>query len=199
MCDTVLFARDKWLRKGGLMFPDKATLYVCAIEDGDYKNEKINFWDSVYGFDMTCIKKIALLEPLVDTVEGDAICTDTYALLSIDIGTVTKEELAFNAEFKLSAVRNDFIHALVVYFDIEFSCCHKKIAFSTGPRARYTHWKQTVFYLKDELTVCEGDVLTGRITSTPNAKNPRDLDINIEYNFVGESMSAAHAQLYRLR
>ena len=28
MLDTVLFARDKWLKPGGLMFPDKATLYV---------------------------------------------------------------------------------------------------------------------------------------------------------------------------
>ena len=33
MLDTVLWARDKWLREGGLMFPDKATLYVCGIED----------------------------------------------------------------------------------------------------------------------------------------------------------------------
>ena len=33
MLDTVLYARDKWLAEGGLMFPDKATLYVCGIED----------------------------------------------------------------------------------------------------------------------------------------------------------------------
>ena len=33
MLDTVLFARDKWLAPNGLMFPDKATLYVTAIED----------------------------------------------------------------------------------------------------------------------------------------------------------------------
>jgi predicted RNA methylase len=32
MLDTVLFARDKWLAEGGLVFPDRATLYVCAIE-----------------------------------------------------------------------------------------------------------------------------------------------------------------------
>ena len=37
MLDTVLYARDKWLAPTGLMFPDKATLYVCAIEDRQYK------------------------------------------------------------------------------------------------------------------------------------------------------------------
>jgi hypothetical protein len=41
MLDTVLVARDKWLNPGGLIFPDKATLYVAGIEDGDYKEEKI--------------------------------------------------------------------------------------------------------------------------------------------------------------
>lgn len=39
MLDTVLFARDKWLVEGGLIFPDKATLSLVAIEDGDYRSE----------------------------------------------------------------------------------------------------------------------------------------------------------------
>lgn len=42
MLDTVLLARDKYLAKGGLIFPDTATLYLAAIEDQDYKEEKIN-------------------------------------------------------------------------------------------------------------------------------------------------------------
>lgn len=42
MLDTVLLARDKYLKKDGLIFPDNATLYLAAIEDQDYKEEKIN-------------------------------------------------------------------------------------------------------------------------------------------------------------
>jgi protein arginine N-methyltransferase 1 len=42
MLDTVLYARDKYLVPGGLMFPDHAVLYVGAIEDGDYKAEKLD-------------------------------------------------------------------------------------------------------------------------------------------------------------
>ena len=33
-------------------------------------------WDNVYGFDYSCIKEIALREPLVDTVELKAVVTD---------------------------------------------------------------------------------------------------------------------------
>ena len=42
MLDTVLLARDKYLKKDGLIFPDTATLYLAAIEDQEYKDEKIN-------------------------------------------------------------------------------------------------------------------------------------------------------------
>ena len=41
MLDTVLYARDKYLAPGGLIFPDKATIFMAGIEDGDYKDEKI--------------------------------------------------------------------------------------------------------------------------------------------------------------
>ena len=42
MLDTVLYARDKWLDKEkGMMFPDRCTLNVTAIEDRQYKDEKV--------------------------------------------------------------------------------------------------------------------------------------------------------------
>lgn len=42
MLDTVIYARDRWLQQGGLMLPDKATLLVGAIEDEQYRKEKID-------------------------------------------------------------------------------------------------------------------------------------------------------------
>jgi len=42
MLNTVLYARDKWLAPGGIIFPDKANVYIVGIEDGDYKEQKIN-------------------------------------------------------------------------------------------------------------------------------------------------------------
>lgn len=32
-------------------------------------------WDQVYGFDMSCIKKQAMVEPLVDVVDANQIVT----------------------------------------------------------------------------------------------------------------------------
>ncbi|KAI1096180.1 protein arginine N-methyltransferase 1 [Rostrohypoxylon terebratum] len=181
MLDTVLYARDKYLAPDGLIFPDKATIFICGIEDGEYKDEKIGFWDNVYGFDYSPLKETALAEPLVDTVETKAAVTDPVPVLTLDLYTCTTADLAFSIPFKLSARRGDFIHALVAWFDIEFSACHKPIRFSTGPHTKYTHWKQTVFYLDQVLTVLEAEDIVVNLDVKPNEKNRRDLDIKIDY------------------
>jgi 2-polyprenyl-3-methyl-5-hydroxy-6-metoxy-1,4-benzoquinol methylase len=41
MMDTVLYARDRYLKPDGMIFPDKATIFLAGIEDGEYKEEKI--------------------------------------------------------------------------------------------------------------------------------------------------------------
>ncbi|EME88722.1 uncharacterized protein MYCFIDRAFT_71985 [Pseudocercospora fijiensis CIRAD86] len=183
MLDTVLWARDRYLRKDGkgLIFPDKATIFLAGIEDGEYKDEKIGFWDNVYGFDYSPLKLTALTEPLVDTVELKAVVTDPCAVLTLDLYTCTTADLNFKLPYNLSVRRTDYIHALVAWFDIEFSACHKPVRFSTGPHTKYTHWKQTVFYLADVLTVEAGEQITGELTCRPNEKNRRDLNIAIDY------------------
>ncbi|KAG1346685.1 Protein arginine N-methyltransferase 1.1 [Cocos nucifera] len=161
MLNTVLYARDKWLINDGIVLPDKASLYLTAIEDAEYKEDKIEFWNNVYGFDMSCIKKQAMMEPLVDTVDQNQIVTNCQLLKTMDISKMAPGDASFTAPFKLVAQRNDYIHALVAYFDVSFTKCHKMMGFSTGPRSKATHWKQTVLYLEDVLTVCEGEALVG--------------------------------------
>jgi len=187
MLDTVLIARDRWLKPDGLLFPDKATMYIATIEDGQYREEKIDFWDNVYGFKMLSIKEAALKEPLVDTVDSNAINSDEFAFKQIDINTVKKEDLSFSSSFQLEAKRNDYVHAFLVWFDISFSCCHKPVGFSTAPYSKYTHWKQAVFYTPEALIFEEKDTITGTLECSPNAANPRDLDIKLSYNLVGKN------------
>ena len=101
MLETILHARDKWLKPDGLLFPDRASLYICAIEDRQYKDDKINWWDDVYGFNMSCIRKLALTEPLVDVVDPKQVVSNSCLLKEVDLYTVTKEELAFSSTFSL--------------------------------------------------------------------------------------------------
>jgi len=41
----------------------------------------------------------------------------------------------------------------------------------SAPEARYTHWKQTVFYFDEYLTVKAGEEIYGVIAIKPNKRN----------------------------
>ena len=43
ICD-VIFARDKWLRPGGMILPDRGALYIAAIRQEDFP-KGIEWWD----------------------------------------------------------------------------------------------------------------------------------------------------------
>jgi type I protein arginine methyltransferase len=197
--DTVIYARDKWLVEDGIVFPDKAVMYVAAVEDGQVKRDRVDFWDNVYGFDMTPIKNIALTEPVVDVVDSKAVVTDTVQILHLDILTCKKEDAEFSTVFELTAKRNDYIHGLVAYFECAFTQVHKPIGFSTSPFARYTHWKQTIFYLPDTVAICEGEKIIGELTCKPNQKNRRDLDIAVDISIDGKHTKINKTINYRLR
>jgi type I protein arginine methyltransferase len=199
MLDTVLFARDKWLVKGGIILPDKATLYICGIEDEAVKRDRIDFWSNVYGFDMTPIQEIALREPVVDVVDAKALVTNAVSILHLDILTCSKDDATFEKTFELQATRNDFINGFCAYFECAFTQIHKPIGFSTAPFCRYTHWKQTIFYLQEALVVCEGETIVCTISFRPNFKNRRDLDIRLNFNLNGERCCVTKSIDYRLR
>lgn len=144
-----------------------------------------------------------------------------------------KEDARIDAAFSLKAARNDFVHALVAWFECQFTCCHKArrgcccrysrqcpgraaaltvsaadslpdsllqpIAFSTGPRSKPTHWKQTVFYLPQSAAISQGEALTGSLRCWPSERNPRDLEIEIDYAFDGKRGRLAGTQAYKMR
>lgn len=192
MMDTVLYARDKYLVEGGLIFPDKCSIHVAGLEDVDYKNEKLSYWQDVYGFDYSPFIPLVMREPLVDTVDAKVVNTTKTKLIEFDLNTVTVDDLAFSSKFKLDVKRQDFISGLISWFDIEFPApkAKKPITFSTGAHAPYTHWKQTVFYFPDDLECQQGDVLEGTLVCKPNQDNNRDLDVRIAYEFKAKGPDA---------
>ncbi|XP_072916072.1 protein arginine N-methyltransferase 1-B-like [Hemitrygon akajei] len=190
MLNTVIYPRDKWLRPNGLIFPDRAALYVTAIDDRQYKDYKIHCWENV--------KDVAIKEPLVDVVDPKQLVTNACFIKEVDIYTVKVDSLSFTS-FCLQVTCNNYIHTLVTYFNIEFARCHKRTEFSTAPDAPYTHWKQTVFYMEDYLTVKRGEEIFGTVDMKPNAKNNRDLDFTVDIEFKGQLCEMSSSIDYKMR
>ena len=65
----------------------QAVMYMVGIEDGQYKDEKIHFWDDVYGFDMRCGSAASGARPrclaiCYDTCLMDGSCDKVVAVAS---------------------------------------------------------------------------------------------------------------------
>jgi protein arginine N-methyltransferase 1 len=156
MLDSVLFARDKWLAEDGILLPDRAIINIAAIEDGEYKESKINFWDDIYGIDMSIMKNSSLSEPIIDFCNKKAINSTVCKILEIDLYKVNVEDLDFASKYEIKFTRNDWVHGLVSWFDIFFDKLPNKVRFTTGPYNTNTHWKQVVFYTQKDFPVYKG-------------------------------------------
>lgn len=77
-------------------FPPIGYKYLL-LEDRKYKNSKINWWDNVYGFDMSCMKKVAVSEPLVDCCENHQVCCRSQKFIEFDLYKVTPFSLKYPA------------------------------------------------------------------------------------------------------
>lgn len=132
MLDTVLFARDKWLKEGGMLFPDKAVMYIAGFEDEPFIEERVNYWDKVYGIKMTSMKECVLRDACVEYLNKDAVNTNAQKILEIDLETCTVEDLDFASGFKLDFYRRDLFSGYVVWWNCFFSHGHRSIELSTS-------------------------------------------------------------------
>lgn len=191
MLDSVLFARDRWLRPGGLLLPARASLHVAAIEDFELEAKRFSWWESVYGFDLSAVGDHCRTEPLIDTFDPEAIVTSTAPVLELDIGAMQVDEQDFGRNFELVVLRTETIHALAAWFDVDFDG-DQTTRFTTGPHAPSTHWKQTLFYLPRPLKVRKGERLKCRIEVHQDARRKRSLRIRLEIKGASGKREAAY-------
>jgi protein arginine N-methyltransferase 1 len=78
MLDSVLWARDKYLVEGGKMLPDRAQIYIAAIDDEPEKRRRSIFWKNQYDIDMSIMTNVVLKEPCIDYLNAyaDQSCFD---------------------------------------------------------------------------------------------------------------------------
>lgn len=181
MLDTVLLARDKWLKSTGCVYPDRCTLCLAALGNSTKVQQKLGFWDDVYGFKMSCMKKSVCTEPSVEIVDPKDEISSRCTVKDLDVNSCEQAHLQFKSPFSIEITKESQCSAFVAYFDIFFEKqCDEQVSFSTSPSNSPTHWKQTVFYLEQPINVTQGQVLEGFLSCTKSVKDPRSLDIIIE-------------------
>uniref|UniRef100_UPI00398F527E protein arginine N-methyltransferase 3 isoform X3 n=1 Tax=Pristiophorus japonicus TaxID=55135 RepID=UPI00398F527E len=157
MLDSIIYARDKYLTEGGSVYPDICTISLVAVGDKKKHDERVAFWDDVYGFKMSCMKKAVIPEAVVEELNPDTLISEPCVIKMIDCNTVGISALDFASEFSLKITEDHECVAISGHFDVLFEKnCSNKVMFSTSPRSPKTHWKQTVFLLEQPVPVKKG-------------------------------------------
>ncbi|GJN01323.1 hypothetical protein PR202_ga18582 [Eleusine coracana subsp. coracana] len=150
MLPSVLFARDKWLKPGGLILPSHATLFLAPITNPERYEGSVDFWNDVYGINTP--------------VHGFGLWF----------------EVEFNGPAESSHNFPSNLNPLDIIQKKRRRGSDDTVLLSTAPEDEPTHWQQTILYFPDPAEVKQDQVIEGSISITQSEENPRFLNINLE-------------------
>uniref|UniRef100_A0A6P4FSV7 Protein arginine N-methyltransferase 1-like n=1 Tax=Drosophila rhopaloa TaxID=1041015 RepID=A0A6P4FSV7_DRORH len=187
MLNSVLFARDKWLSRRGLILPSIGNLWLIGAHD-PHRFANLNFWHNVEGFDMGCVRKPFSRQPLVDCVPIQQLLTDECFIHSTQLNFARNEPVVFCSNFQLTVRRAGIINMLVLYFDVGFPAgkSEKPVTLSTSPRSPWTHWEQTLLHLDEPLFVKPNDRVRGKLAMMPSGMDGRSMNFDLNISFRGD-------------
>ncbi|KAL3288770.1 hypothetical protein HHI36_003204 [Cryptolaemus montrouzieri] len=153
MLNSVLVARDKFLKPGGMMFPESATLYSAPCSLPSY----FESWGNVDGVSMHSfgdkLRAEVSKKPLTCTVSPNDILTEPEVVIWLDLREVSQEELKnIKAEQLSVSNRVGKYQGICLWFTCTFpSYATEPVTLSTSPEDPETHWKQTTIILPTEV------------------------------------------------
>lgn len=197
MFDSVIYARDRYLKSGGLMVPALSTLYIAPFSHPEYKKSKIEFWDDIYGYDMGCFKPDVLKDVDVDThLSKSHLFSSKHPFLTLDLYKASVRDLSFRDKPFSCNVAQDVTGSLdgfAIWFDVTFSAPgspSSKLTLSTGPEDTPTHWRQGLCLIdwKRNHRVSdrhEGLRIDGEVSYEKEGEDTEGLDITIKWRMNG--------------
>jgi len=149
MLDSVLLARDKFLKEGGLLFPSECTIFVapCSVPS------LFDDWHSVDGIKMdTFASKLRAQKsarPEITHLNPQDLLHEGVVFHWMNLLDVQHSELD-SIQFKevVTAQKAGNHQGFCIWFDVRFP--GEDSVLSTSPLSPPTHWKQCVVVLPEE-------------------------------------------------
>ncbi|KAL9931651.1 hypothetical protein V8E36_009437 [Tilletia maclaganii] len=133
MLPSVLHARDRYLRKpsninaadgtssdGGILAPSHTRMTLAGVQDAEVLQERIHFWEDVYGFKMNAMTKGLTDDAYTEGLKKEALITDTANIFDLPLMTMSTRQPEFTSPFTLTASKAGVIHAFLSWFDTWF-------------------------------------------------------------------------------
>ena len=185
MFDSVIYARDKWLKGTGIMLPDIAQVFMAPVNMGRFAAEHFAFWEDYQGFDFSALVPLeverALRAPQILAVAPEQLLADPQCVARLDCKAVSVEEVrAIRNDLNFKSTKEGVCHGFCLWFTVQFSSPHGVVELSTAPGAEPTHWAQTVILLPEMLMAQPGNHIPCKIEMRPAEDNPRHCVVALE-------------------
>lgn len=187
MLDSVIYARDKFLKPSGLMFPDTATIYVapCSVPS------RFDEFESLSGVSLKCfgreLRKQKSDKPEILNVTGDQLLHEGHIMAWLDLKEVSTDDLnEFDMKEVLIIQKPGKFQGVCIWFDCSFPSGNvsepaKEVILSTNPKSPSTHWKQSVILLPED--ACEDvdklDPIAFSLSLSRNAEHRRRYNLQL--------------------
>ncbi|BFF95623.1 protein arginine N-methyltransferase 8-like [Drosophila madeirensis] len=193
--DQVIFARDKWLKPKGCIFPNTARLYLSVAEDRQVEPPR-HYWSRFAGLNLSHAASIVQRLPKVGRVRERQLVSEPQQIWQMDVRTIKREQLSFSVPFKLQLQRQEIIDLFVVHFDFGFPGGAPEELVSTRPCAPSTHWQQTLFHIDQLVPIRMGDTIAGTFAVSRAANH---LDFDIDWSCCNKLVKIKrHKQIFRM-
>eukprot|EP00262_Sarcandra_glabra_P019177 TRINITY_DN7139_c0_g1_i1.p1 TRINITY_DN7139_c0_g1~~TRINITY_DN7139_c0_g1_i1.p1 ORF type:complete len:380 (+),score=53.78 TRINITY_DN7139_c0_g1_i1:118-1257(+) len=211
MFDSVICARDRWLKPTGAMYPSHARMWLAPIRSGlseqkmsDYESSKSDWYnfvddtESYYGVKMSVLtkpycdeqKKYYLQTSLWNNLHPHQIIGAPAIIKELDCLTTTVDEIRdVRANFSSSiSVDKTRLCGFAGWFDVHFrgsrdNPARNEVELSTAPSTdNPTHWGQQVFLLNPAPRVDQGDEVLVSFSMNRSKENHRLMDVEFSCN-----------------
>lgn len=159
MLDSVIVARDRFLKPNGLMFPETASILVapCSVPS------RFDVFENLSGVSLkrfgSALRKHKSNKPEIINVTAGDLLHEGHIMAWLDLKEVTVEDLSsFDMKEVIVVQKSGRLQGVCLWFDCTFpngdsSQLMNEVVLSTSPSSPSTHWKQSVILLPEE--ACE--------------------------------------------
>ncbi|CAM6100257.1 unnamed protein product [Calypogeia fissa] len=210
MFDSVLYARDRWLKPTGIMYPSHARMWVAPMRTSLVEHKQQEYQHSMadwgcflqdtndhYNVDMSVLsnsyreeqKKYFLQTSMWNSLYPNQVIGHPVVVKEFDCLTCTMEEIErVYSRFRIPLhPGHSRVCGFAGWFDVHFKGsatdpADQVVELTTAPSTdETTHWGQQVFLLHPPLNYQDGDVLSGSIDITRSKENHRLMDVKFTH------------------
>ncbi|XP_069472132.1 protein arginine N-methyltransferase 2 isoform X3 [Ambystoma mexicanum] len=194
MIESVIHARERWLKEDGMMWPSTATLHLCPCSAARDYESKILFWENPYQLDLSPLKLVAMEEffskPTCNhKVEVEDCLAEPCDVLCLDMKSLQVAHLErMTGKFFFRVIKAGTLHGFLSWFSVEFQSLQQeeqKLELNTGPHQPATHWKQALFMFDEPVEVHVGDIVSGSILIQRNPLWRRHMRVTLNCTITG--------------